>query len=188
MRITRSIRSLLFAACRAGNIRGVRLLKWDRHIGQFRSTCASRVRAASMPCRGLYLDARLLGLRPATVITGCRAHGCWLRKSVSSGPRDGGDGAATRLFSMKATGVRTSASTAGSITDSATSANGYEGGRWDNGRFFYNRSVNNVNVTNIHNVYNTTVINNTTVNRVSYNGGNGGINARPTPEQEAAEQ
>jgi hypothetical protein len=64
---------------------------------------------------------------------------------------------------------------------------GYEGGRWDNGRFFYNRSVNNVNVTNIHNVYNTTVINNTTtVNRVSYNGGNGGINARPRPEDEIA--
>jgi hypothetical protein len=62
--------------------------------------------------------------------------------------------------------------------------NGYEGGRWDNGHFFYNRSVNNVNVTIIHNVYNTTVINNT-VNRVSFNGGNGGISARPSPEQEA---
>src|ERR1700732_4153108 len=64
---------------------------------------------------------------------------------------------------------------------------GYEGGRWDNGHFYYNRSVNNVNITNIHNVYNTTVINNTTtVNRVSYNGGNGGINERPRPEEEAA--
>jgi hypothetical protein len=62
---------------------------------------------------------------------------------------------------------------------------GYEGGRWDNGRFFYNRSVNNVNVSNIHNVYNTTVINNTTVNRVSYHGGNGGIDRRPTPQEEA---
>jgi hypothetical protein len=64
--------------------------------------------------------------------------------------------------------------------------NGYEGGRWDHDRFFYNRSVNNINVTNIHNVYNTTVINNTTVNRVSYNGGSGGIDARPTREEEAA--
>jgi len=43
--------------------------------------------------------------------------------------------------------------------------------------------VNNVNITNIHNVYNTTVINNTTVNRVSYNGGRGGIDARPTSEE-----
>jgi len=63
---------------------------------------------------------------------------------------------------------------------------GYAGGRWDNGRFFYNRSVNNINVTNIHNVYNTTVINNTTVNRISYNGGNGGIVAQPTSQEEAA--
>src|SRR5258706_7308387 len=63
--------------------------------------------------------------------------------------------------------------------------NGYDGGRWDRGRFFYNRSVNNVNVTNIHNVYNTTVINNNvSVNRVSYNGGNRGISARPTRQQE----
>jgi hypothetical protein len=64
---------------------------------------------------------------------------------------------------------------------------GFVGGRWDGGHFFYNRSVTNVNVTNIHNVYNTTVINNNvTVNRVSYNGGEGGITARPTAEEEAA--
>ena len=62
---------------------------------------------------------------------------------------------------------------------------GFEGGRWDNGHFFYNRAVMNINVTNIHNVYNTTVVNNN-VNRVSFNGGNGGITARPTAEQEAA--
>src|SRR5437870_5610998 len=62
---------------------------------------------------------------------------------------------------------------------------GYEGGRWDGGRFFYNRSVNNVNVTVIHNVYNTT-INERNVTRVSYNGGRGGINERPRPEEERA--
>jgi len=62
---------------------------------------------------------------------------------------------------------------------------GYEGGRWDHDRFFYNRSVNNINVTEIHNVYNTTVINRNE-NRVSYNGGNGGINRRPTPQEQAA--
>jgi len=62
---------------------------------------------------------------------------------------------------------------------------GYEGGRWDHDRFYYNRSVSNINVTEIHNVYNTTVINNT-VTRVSYNGGNGGIDRRPRPEEEAA--
>ncbi len=62
---------------------------------------------------------------------------------------------------------------------------GYEGGRWNNGQFYYNRTVNNVNITNIHNVYNTTV-NNVTVNRVSYNGGTGGIEARPTSAEETA--
>jgi len=62
---------------------------------------------------------------------------------------------------------------------------GFEGGRWDHDHFFYNRAVTNVNITEIHNVYNTTVINNT-VTRVSYNGGEGGINARPTPQEEAA--
>jgi len=63
---------------------------------------------------------------------------------------------------------------------------GYEGGRWEHGRFFYNRSVTNVNLTHIRNVYNTRVVNENRVNRISYNGGNGGINARPTPQQEAA--
>src|ERR1700722_9000102 len=67
--------------------------------------------------------------------------------------------------------------------------NGYEGGRWDGGHFFYNRTVNNVNVNIIHNTYNTTIVHNTTViNRVSYNGGNGGIEARATPQEEAAER
>jgi hypothetical protein len=64
---------------------------------------------------------------------------------------------------------------------------GYEGGRWDHDHFFYNRAVNNVNVTVVHNVYNTTVVNeNRNVTRVSFNGGNGGINERPTAQEEAA--
>jgi hypothetical protein len=64
---------------------------------------------------------------------------------------------------------------------------GFVGGRWDRGRFFYNRSVTNINVTEIHNVYNTTVVNTSTrTNRISYNGGNGGINRRPTPQEETA--
>ena len=64
---------------------------------------------------------------------------------------------------------------------------GYDGGRWDNGHFFYNRAVNNVNVTVVHNVYKTTVVNNTrNVTRVSFNGGNGGVNERPSAQEEAA--
>jgi hypothetical protein len=63
---------------------------------------------------------------------------------------------------------------------------GYEGGRWNNGHFYYNTTVNNVNVNSIHNVYNTRVNNEGEINHVSYNGGNGGINARATPQEEAA--
>ncbi len=62
---------------------------------------------------------------------------------------------------------------------------GYEGGRWNNGHFFYNTTVNNVNVNSIHNVYNTRV-NEGAVNHVGYNGGKGGIDARPTSQEEAA--
>ena len=66
---------------------------------------------------------------------------------------------------------------------------GFFGGEWRGDRFYYNRSVTNVNVVNVTNVYNKTVIvNNTTINRVSYNGGNGGVMARPTREEIAAER
>ncbi len=62
---------------------------------------------------------------------------------------------------------------------------GYEGGYWHGGVFAYNRAVNNINVTNVHNVYNKTVIVNN-YSRVSYNGGNGGLTARPTAQEMAA--
>ena len=62
---------------------------------------------------------------------------------------------------------------------------GYEGGRWDHDRFYYNTRINNVNTTIIHNTYNTTIVNRNET-RVSYNGGNGGINARATSQEEAA--
>jgi hypothetical protein len=67
---------------------------------------------------------------------------------------------------------------------------GFGGGRWDGGVFRYNTAVVNVNTTIIHNTYidRTVIVNNTTVNRVSYNGGEGGITARPTPQEQRVEQ
>jgi hypothetical protein len=59
---------------------------------------------------------------------------------------------------------------------------GYYGAYWNNGAVYYNRSVTNVNVSIVHNVYNYSVPNNRG-NRVSYNGGRGGIDARPTPQE-----
>jgi hypothetical protein len=63
---------------------------------------------------------------------------------------------------------------------------GFQGGYWSGGVFMYNRAVVNVGSVQITNVYNKTVINNTTVTNVSFNGGTGGITARPTPEEVAA--
>ncbi|MEO8946079.1 MAG: hypothetical protein ABI338_06230 [Gemmatimonadaceae bacterium] len=65
----------------------------------------------------------------------------------------------------------------------------YVGGGWYGAHFRYNTAVTNVNTTIVRNVYvDRTVINRytidrTTVNHVSYNGGQGGVNLRPSAEQ-----
>jgi hypothetical protein len=65
---------------------------------------------------------------------------------------------------------------------------GFEGGYWDHGAYRYNGAYSNVRGnTQITNVYTKTVINNTTVNNVSFNGGPGGVQAKPTTEQLAAQ-
>jgi len=67
---------------------------------------------------------------------------------------------------------------------------GYQGGYWSGDRFHYNRAANNitnVNVTVYNRVVTNTVINNTTTNRVSYNGGTGGVSARASSAELAAE-
>jgi hypothetical protein len=61
---------------------------------------------------------------------------------------------------------------------------GFVGGEWRGGAFYYNRSVTNVSVTNVTNVYNKTVVVNE--NHTSFNGGEGGIQSRPTAAEEAA--
>ncbi len=64
---------------------------------------------------------------------------------------------------------------------------GFGGGVWAGNVFRYNTAVVNVNRTVIRNVYvDRTVINNTTVvNRASFNGP-GGVNVRPSPQEQAA--
>jgi hypothetical protein len=65
---------------------------------------------------------------------------------------------------------------------------GFVGGRWDHGVFAYNTAVMHVNTEVIHNTYvDRTVVRNVTVNRVSFNGGRGGITARPTRGEMEAE-
>jgi len=63
---------------------------------------------------------------------------------------------------------------------------GYHGGYWRGETFNYNRTVNNINTTVIHTVYTYNIVNRTTITRVSYNGGHGGIVARPRPAELAA--
>jgi len=63
---------------------------------------------------------------------------------------------------------------------------GYVGGVWVGRTFRYNTAITNVNTTIVRNVYvDRTVIRNTYVNRVSFNGV-GGVNARPTPQEQMA--
>ena len=65
---------------------------------------------------------------------------------------------------------------------------GFAGGEWRGGHFAYNTAYSNVNTTVIHNTYiNRTTINNTTINNshASFNGGTGGVQARPTPQEES---
>lgn len=63
---------------------------------------------------------------------------------------------------------------------------GFYGGEWRGREFFYNRTVNRVDIHIIHNVYDRRV-DERFESRVSFNGGHGGINARPTREEEFAD-
>ncbi len=65
---------------------------------------------------------------------------------------------------------------------------GFGGGTWAGNVFRYNTAVTNVNTNIVHNTYvNNTVINNTTINRTSFNGA-GGVNARPTQQEQVAQR
>jgi WXXGXW repeat (2 copies) len=55
---------------------------------------------------------------------------------------------------------------------------GFDGGAWQGGRYVANTTV----------INNTTIVNNTTINRVSFNGGAGGVVARPTEAEARAAQ
>src|ERR1700730_5512561 len=62
---------------------------------------------------------------------------------------------------------------------------GFGGGEWRGGAFFYNTAVMHVDTVHITNVYvNRTVIVNSE-SHVAFNGGEGGVAARPTSQEEA---
>ena len=119
------------------------------------------------------------------IISGYPARGSSLRKSASSGrPPWWGWGGSGFVFTAGFWGP-TVGFYGGINYGFGYFGHGYEGGRWEGGHFFYNTTINHVDVTVIHNVYNTrVVVRNDT--HVSYNG-HGGIDARATREEEAAE-
>jgi hypothetical protein len=65
---------------------------------------------------------------------------------------------------------------------------GFVGGEWRGGTFFYNRSVLNLGPGHFANAYYRPVRNNFAANRVSYNGGVGGLRARPSAGELAADR
>jgi hypothetical protein len=64
---------------------------------------------------------------------------------------------------------------------------GFVGGEWRGGAFYYNTAVVRVDSVHVTNVYvnKTVIVNNES--HVSFNGGEGGVTARPTHEEERAE-
>ena len=63
---------------------------------------------------------------------------------------------------------------------------GYAGGYWRGNNFYYNNAVNNIGSVRVTNVYTKQVVENRSGDRVSYNGGQGGTQARPTAQQSQA--
>ena len=63
---------------------------------------------------------------------------------------------------------------------------GFVGGEWRGGAFFYNTAVVHVDTVHVTNVYvnRTVIVNNES--HVAFNGGEGGVVARPTPEEQRA--
>ncbi|HEX5459074.1 MAG TPA: hypothetical protein VFX20_03815 [Steroidobacteraceae bacterium] len=64
---------------------------------------------------------------------------------------------------------------------------GFVGGYWRGRVFFYNRAVVHVGPTFVRNVYSRPVVHHTTYEHVSFHGGPGGVRARPSHAQVAAE-
>ena len=60
---------------------------------------------------------------------------------------------------------------------------GYDGGYWNGGQFYYNTAYNRVNVNIVRNVYVYNGGNTRFAGGVSFNGGRGGVQARPRPAE-----
>ena len=135
------------------------------------------------------MDPRLLGLGNVWLLLGPRLTGRHRRSLATTGRPGTGAMPMVPTRGMRDIGDRQSGSTVESITGYGYFGTGFVGGYWSGGVFNYNTAVTNVNRTVIHNTFNRTVIHKGVVrrrSRVSFNGGRGGIHARPTSAQRTA--
>jgi hypothetical protein len=167
---------------RAGGRRLPRLF----HPGRRAAAALAGIRSAAHSSSRLLLDARLLGMEQLRLLLGP-----WSVGRAASGwaivdPGLLGFLGGVYAFRPGYWGQRVGFY-GGIDYGFGYSGAGYQGGRWDNGRFFYNTTVNNIAGAHITNVYNQPITNNTTINRASFNGGAGGVVAKPTNEELLAE-
>ena len=158
------------------------------------SVSAFRCASVRRPCRfirNLNAPAKAICGLPAigpgtttTATTGCPAPGWKHPNPAYCGLPAIGVGTMAPTPGMTATGVRKLDFTVESITDTDTVVTDFTAGNGATMLSIYNTAVMNVNTTVIRNVYvnRTVIVNNNS--HVAFNGGQGGIQARPTPQQE----
>ena len=181
--VIRKFRSLLMMTALVGAPILVRSWRPRRRMPASLSRLASRRR----PCRSMRsrrAPATAISGPPATgpmapaATTGFPASGCSRPPSVCSGPRLLGLGRRRLCFHAGYWGPHVGFY-GGVNYGFGYGGVGFVGGRWEGGHFAYNTAVMNVNRTVIHNTYVENVHVTNVGNHTSFNGGPGGIKARP---------
>jgi hypothetical protein len=120
MRTTRSFHTLLFVlAVLALSLPSFAQVRISVAFGPLLFPPTSNLSVLARATSGLLATG--LGTTSTMIITGCRALGCWLRKSAFFGRRRTGRGWTARMSSMTAIGVRKSAFMVELFTASAIS-------------------------------------------------------------------
>ena len=149
-----------------------------------RLRCCRSTAQPPIPRPGIHLDSRLLGLGRHGILLGAGLLG----DAAGCGPRCGrpatGAGTITAFTSSTPdTGARPSAIYGGIDYGFGYTGFGYQGGYWRDHQFYYNRAMNNLGVRRTSPPCSTSRFRRRRPTRVSFNGGNGGTTARPTPAE-----
>ena len=190
----RALAALLIGACapacvhRAGLRSDLRMRSRRRSEAAISFSPTSRRR----PCRSTvsrpFPPPAITG-RPATgpgtitTITGSPASGSSRRSRDCCGRRASGLSPAASTPLTPAIGVRMSGYYGGINYGFGYNGLGYQGGRWDSGRFFYNTAVNNIGAATSPMFTPRPSSTTRPINNTSFNGGPGGVVAKPTNEE-----